>query len=216
MVDRRSVLKALTVLPVAGVAGGVATALLSYLRPTLKPLEFPRAEGHVSAPLDVGGLVEFGEPWAFKEFTYTLATVEYTTRGKQSTEIPGVVVRLPNDRLSENLGEGGHDHLRRGYAVTNWQGETYSMLVVSRICPHLGCIFQYHTPQEVCEDFNFCGGSNNLFSCPCHLSVYDPLQTQNANGVELPGRVVSGPAPRPPFPFDFAVNEGRIQVLGYL
>ncbi|HEX2863693.1 MAG TPA: hypothetical protein VHN99_03930 [Deinococcales bacterium] len=214
MIDRRSVLKGLVAIPIVAAAGGFATALLSYLRPTLKPLQFPTPEKPLNKDLVAGSLSEFPQPYAFKEFIFSQETVEYTSRGKQQTNVPGYIVRIPDGKVPASVGDAGGG-LRRGYAVTQYQGQTYNMVVVSRICAHLGCIFQYHTPQEVCQSFNYCGGKNNMFSCPCHLSVYDPTQVGYGNGVPLPGLVVSGPAPRPPFPFDFVIDGDKIVIKGY-
>jgi Rieske Fe-S protein len=51
-----------------------------------------------------------------------------------------------------------------------------------------------------------------MFACPCHLSVYDPLQTQVVDGKPVKGKVVSGPAPRPPRVFNFK-EEGTKLVI---
>jgi Rieske Fe-S protein len=44
------------------------------------------------------------------------------------------------------------------------------------------------------------------------LSVYDPLQTQVVEGKPVKGKVVSGPAPRPPRVFNFK-EEGTKLVI---
>jgi Rieske Fe-S protein len=41
-------------------------------------------------------------------------------------------------------------------------------------------------------------------ACPCHLSIYDPADPA------MPGRVLSGPAPRPPRTFFYTVSGGQI------
>ena len=43
-----------------------------------------------------------------------------------------------------------------------------------------------------------------LMACPCHLSIYDPADPA------MPGRVVSGPAPRPPRTFFYTIEGDRI------
>jgi arsenite oxidase small subunit len=70
----------------------------------------------------------------------------------------------------------------------------------SRICPHMGCIFAYvPDPHEAAKGFNYTPPKGDpVFACPCHLSVFDPLQQ---------GAVVSGPAPRGPRTFAFE-NKG--------
>ncbi len=216
MIDRRSIIKGITILPILAVAGGVGTALLSYLKPTWKPLSLPVTEKPLNKDKVIGTLEEFDKDYAFKEFIFTQITVEYTARGKASTDVLGYAVRVPNGNLAAADVGIGPSGLRRGYGETEYNGQTYSIVVVSRICAHLGCIFEYHTPAEVCSGFNYCGGSTPMFSCPCHLSVYDPAQKQDVAGVgTLPGKVVSGPAPRTPFPFDFEIKGNEIIVKSY-
>jgi Rieske Fe-S protein len=45
-----------------------------------------------------------------------------------------------------------------------------------------------------------------LMACPCHLSIYDPGDST------MPGRVLSGPAPRPPRTFYYTLDGDRILV----
>ncbi len=47
-----------------------------------------------------------------------------------------------------------------------------------------------------------------VFACPCHLSVYDPMQSDTKGQ----GKVVSGPAPRSPFKFNFEIKDGTIAI----
>jgi Rieske Fe-S protein len=215
MIDRRTILKGITALPILGALGGLSAALLSFLKPTTPPLSLPKVEKPASKDLVAAKLEEFPKEYDVKEFVFTQQTIEYSDRGKQSTDILGYLVRIPNDVLDDKevgVGPGGE---RLGYAVAEYDGAKYSMVAVSRICAHLGCIFQYHTPSEVCTGFNYCAGKNNLFSCPCHLSVYNPVEAQVVNGKLLPGKVVSGPAPRTPFPFDFEIKNNEIIIKGY-
>jgi Rieske Fe-S protein len=215
MIDRRTILKGITALPILGALGGLSAALLSFLKPTTPPLSLPKVEKPASKDLVAAKLEEFPKEYDVKEFVFTQQTIEYSDRGKQSTDILGYLVRIPNDVLDDKevgVGPGGE---RLGYAVADYNGAKYSMVAVSRICAHLGCIFQYHTPSEVCTGFNYCAGKNNLFSCPCHLSVYNPIEAQVVNGKLLPGKVVSGPAPRTPFPFDFEIKNNEIIIKGY-
>ncbi len=216
MIDRRTLLKGLTALPILGALSAVGALLISYLKPTTKPLSLPMTEKPLNKDLVAANLSEFPKEYDSKEFTFTQETVEYSARGKQATNILGYMVRIPNDAIDpKEVGDLGNN-LREGYAQAEYKGEKYSMVVISRICAHLGCIFEYHTPPEVCKGFNYCGGKNNLFSCPCHLSVYNPVLVGDASGKKLPGLVVSGPAPRPPFPFRFEIaSDGNVIIKGY-
>jgi Rieske Fe-S protein len=215
MIDRRTILKGITALPILGALGGLSAALISYLKPTTAPLSLPTTEKPLSKDYVAATLEEFPNEYDVKEVVFTQQTVEYSDRGKQQTDILGYVVRIPNDVLDPKEVGVGPGQNRLGYAVADYQGKRYSMVAVSRICAHLGCIFQYHTKEEVCSGFNYCGGKNNLFSCPCHLSVYNPAQAQDVNGQQLAGRVVSGPAPRTPFPFLFAIDGNKVVIKGY-
>ncbi len=220
MIDRRSVLKGFvknaTILPILAVVGGVGTALLSYLKPTWKFGDLPSTEKPLNKDKVVGTLEEFAKDYDFKEFIFTQVTVEYSARGRAATDILGYAVRIPNDSLKAADVGVGPSGLRRGYGETEYKGQKYSIVVVSRICAHLGCIFEYHTPEQVCSGFNYCGGKTPMFSCPCHLSVYDPAQQQDVPGAGvLAGKVVSGPAPRTPFPFDFEIKGNQIVVKSY-
>jgi Rieske Fe-S protein len=215
MIDRRTILKGITALPILGALGGLSAALLSYLKPTTKPLSLPVTEKPLSKDLIAATLEEFPNDYDVKEIIFTQQTIEYSDRGKQQTDILGYVVRIPNGKLDpKEVGVGPGDK-RLGYQVADYNGTQYSMVAISRICAHLGCIFEYHTKEEVCNGFNYCGGKNSLFSCPCHLSVYNPAESQEVNGMRLPGKVVSGPAPRTPFPFDFAIEGNKVIIKGY-
>jgi Rieske Fe-S protein len=217
MIDRRSIVKSITALPLLAVAGAVGTALLSYLKPTWKPLALPATEKPLNKDLIAASLSEFPKEYDFKAFTFTQITVEYSARGTQATDILGFLVRVPNDQMNPaEVGAGLSNNLRRGYAEAEFNGQKYSMVAVSRICAHLGCIFEYKEPADVCTGFNYCAAKNPHFACPCHLSVYNPVQDQAVPGFgKLPGRVVSGPAPRTPFPFDFVIENGNIVIKNY-
>ena len=216
MIDRRTILKGLTAIPILAVLGALTASLISYLKPTNKPLALPQTEKPLSKDLTAATLEEFPKDYDFKEFIYTQETVEYSDRGKQATDVLGYIVRIPNDKLDPTQVGLGANGLRKGFGVAEHNGQKYSMVVISRICAHLGCIFEYHVPADVCSRFNYCGAQNNQFSCPCHLSVYDPAQSQDVSGFGLlPGKVVSGPAPRTPFPFDFEIQGQDIIIKGY-
>ncbi len=213
MIDRRSII---TALPILAVLGGVGTALLSYLKPTWKPLALPSTEKPLNKDLIAASLSEFPEEFDYKAFTFTQITVEYSARGTQATDILGFLVRVPNDQMSPTDVGVGPNSWRRGYAEAEFNGQKYSMVAVSRICAHLGCIFEYKEPADVCSGFNYCDAKTPHFACPCHLSVYNPVQAQDVPGFgQLPGRVVSGPAPRTPFPFDFVIENGNVIIKNY-
>jgi menaquinol-cytochrome c reductase iron-sulfur subunit len=63
-----------------------------------------------------------------------------------------------------------------------------NLVVLSSICPHLGCPVNWHPDQS-------------QFFCPCHGGVFNP-----------DGRQISGPPPRAMDPLEFEVREGRLWV----
>jgi nitrite reductase/ring-hydroxylating ferredoxin subunit len=161
-------------------------ALLLFVSPLfryLKPTAGPAPHGLVSPPdspqrvRDISfALSDFPEPWVVKEFLFEQKNPEYTRQGAQISRIPGFALRIPSDTPGE-----------------------YKFEIVSRICPHMGCIFRYvDDPEVIAEGFNYHSPKGTpMFACPCHLSVFDPLQK---------GKVVSGPAPRSPRVFTAKVD----------
>src|SRR3984885_14502748 len=175
---RRTILKTVAAIPLAATFGLLASPLLRFLRPTLKPLDIlgrsdqPFPEEPVPKFKDS----DFPDAWTCLPFMFKQAYVEYNPEGKEVRQIPGFIVKLP----------------------------TGDVVAYSRICPHLGCIFNFvKDPSECAKGYNF-KPDGPVFACPCHLSVYDI-----AHG----GKVVSGPAPRPPRSFTLKKVGDSIQVL---
>ncbi len=184
--NRRLFLKFVLSVPLLGALALFVSPLFRYLKPTAGP--FP--EGLVSPPdtpsriKDVQfSLAEFPNPWMVKEFVFEQKNPEYTRQGAQISRIPGFVLRIPNEASADP-----------------------KFVVYSRICPHMGCIFRYvDDPNVAAEGFNYHPPKGTpVFACPCHLSVFDPLQE---------GKVVSGPAPRPPRHFDFTIDKTSGQLV---
>ncbi len=179
--NRRTFLKFILSLPLFGALLLSVSPLFRYLKPTAGA--FP--EGLVSkpdSPVRVRNITfplsAFPQPWVVQEFVFEQKNPEYTRAGAQISRIPGFALRIP--------GKGADD---------------YQFVVYSRICPHMGCIFRYvPDPNEAATGFNYRPPEGTpVFACPCHLSVFDPLQE---------GKVVSGPAPRPPRYFNFEIDKG--------
>ena len=206
--NRRDFLKLIVSIPVLGAVALFVSPLFRYLRPSSGPLkttgwdtkgnltEWKGASGIV-APPDMPqaerkvtfNLSDFPSPWSYQPFTFSQRSKEYTFRHFQASKIPGFVVRLPEDK------DGKPD-----------------FIVVSRICPHMGCVFNFLPDPAEAAAYNYPIAKNPLFACPCHLSVYDPLQTQDVSGKLLRGKVVSGPAPRPPRQFSFEMSGAQLIV----
>lgn len=182
--ERRDFLRLLLSVPLLGGLILFISPVFRYLKPTAGP--FPHGlVGKPDSPSSIKdikfALSEFAAPWTVQEFTYEQKNPIYTRQGAQVNKIPGYALRVPGDD-----GKG------------NPKFEVYS-----RICPHMGCIFQYvPNPEDSEKGYNYKPEHGQpVFACPCHLSVYDPLQD---------GKVVSGPAPRPPRHFDFKIESGQL------
>lgn len=177
---RRLALKTLASIPLAFTFGLAVSPLLRYLRPTIKPLDLTQASDQ-PAPLEPVSFTDadFSADWTCIPFMFNQSYKEYNPEGLEVRKVPGFAVKLPK--------EYGGD-----------------VVAYSRICPHLGCIFNYvPDPAEVARGYNYSGATRPMFCCPCHLSVYDI-----ANG----GKVVSGPAPRPPRSFEIKREGDKVTI----
>jgi Rieske Fe-S protein len=206
--NRRDFLKILVGLPVLGTLVLFVSPLFRYLRPTSGPIHQTgldtkgsmldwQGTGGLFSPPDMPErerevsfhLTDFPKPWSHQTFTFGQRSKEYTFNQFQRTKIPGYVVRLPEDK------DGQPD-----------------FVIMSRICPHMGCVFNYLEDPKEASAYNYPGAQTPMFACPCHLSVYDPLQTQMVGTKDVRGKVVSGPAPRPPRYFDWKIEGDRLLV----
>jgi Rieske Fe-S protein len=209
--QRRTFLKILSSIPIIGGAVLAQHAILRYFKPTmgggLKALVVP-PDTVPSAPQVAADLTELTKAWDFKEFIYVRTSVEYSSRKTQGAKIPGFVVRLPEEYIKDK------------------SDPKAPFVVVQRICPHLGCTFNFvPSPTDLAGGYNYKppAPEHPYFACPCHLSVYDPTRPQKVDGgvnvggkqlEALPGKVVSGPAPRPPRTMDFEIRDGKILIVG--
>ncbi len=209
MINRRDFLKIIVSIPILGGLALFVSPLFRYLRPTSGPLTSTKIDTSAASPLEWEGdgglfskpdmpegerevsfdLTEFPAPWSAHTFTFGQRSREYTFRNFQTTQIPGYVVRLPEDK------DGKPD-----------------FIVVSRICPHMGCVFNFLPEAHEAAAYNYPQAKNPLFACPCHLSVFDPLQEQDIGTAVIRGKVVSGPAPRPPRQFTWAIEGARLVI----
>lgn len=200
---RRTLLKTLTSLPIVGGAILAQHALLRFFKPTMAG----GLKGLVSDPDSAGSseqeicdLSALAKPWDYVEFIYVRRSVEYSSRKVQGAKIPAYIVRLPDDMVADK------------------SDPKAQYVIVQRICPHLGCTFNFiQNAEELKGGYNYAAPApfHPYFACPCHLSVYDPTRKQNAEGgLVLPGKVVSGPAPRPPRTMTFDIRGGKVIATG--
>lgn len=202
---------------IVGVLGAILSPVLRILRPTLSPYNInQKPDEPPGGDQVVGTLAEIPEPWTYKAVYYESMNVEYTPREVNKKLIAGFAVRV-SPEVIEDL----RDKISWGAAFGPRAAEARDafekgVFVFSRICPHLGCNFNAFEPDQasrVRSDYSFPGAvdGNPYFACPCHFSVYD-LKQVNDQGYY--GRVVSGPAPRPPRILTFKVEGDDIIVTG--
>ena len=204
-VDRRRFLKIAAGLPITAGLVAFGSPLLRFLKPNVDPFALLTPAAHdepVGEPVVAATMDELKNPWDFKYFVYTQKYPQYTPDGFKSAAVPGVVLRLPNKiRLP-------WDWVKKATGETPPFTES-DIIIFSRICPHLGCIYNFVREwKEVTAGY---GGyvpptqrQHALMACPCHLSIYDPADPS------VPGRVLSGPAPRPPRTFFYSIEGDRI------
>lgn len=189
--ERRDFIKGLLAIPViGGIASLFVSPFVRYLKPSSGPLATAEVFKQPDKPAPIEevkfSVADFPENWSFKYFMFQESNREYTAVGQQVKTIPGAVVRTPSP-------DGKPD-----------------FVVFSRVCPHLGCVFNFvPVEDEVAKGYNYTPKSGQkVFACPCHLSVYDPMQEDTKGR----GKVVSGPAPRSPFKFNFDVTDDQITI----
>lgn len=214
IMERRRFLKLVTTVPALAAVAALVSPLLRFLKPNVEKfkiyaptvLDTPRGETVIAATLS-----EVPKPWDFKYFVFTQKYPQYTPLGFRAASVPGVVIRLPFKLTLYDPG-AGRGPLAWAREIGKVPKVTESDIIVfSRICPHLGCIFNFIPNwKEVTAGY---GGyvppdsrKHALMGCPCHLSIYDPADRQ------APGRVLSGPAPRPPRSFLFEIQGESIVV----
>jgi Rieske Fe-S protein len=214
LMARRRFLKLVTAIPALGALVAVISPLLRFLKPNVEKFKIyapTTADTPKGEPTAVAMLREVANPWDSKYFVFTQKYPQYTPEGFKAANVPGVVVRLPYpitlfDPATAQGPLSWAKEIGKTPAVTQ-----SDIIVFSRICPHLGCIYNYVANyKEVTAGY---GGyvppperQHALMACPCHLSIYDPAARQT------PGRVVSGPAPRPPRTFLFEIRGEQIVV----
>jgi Rieske Fe-S protein len=191
--EKRDLVKVLLSIPIVGAIGtALASPFIRYLKPSSGPLAtfeiFKKPDKPQPVKVIKFAVEDFPTPWSFKYFMFQEANREYTSVSEQIKTIPGAAVRLP----------------------TTDENGLPKFVVFSRVCPHLGCVFNFVPNEaEVASGYNYTPDpGQKVFACPCHLSVYDPMQEDTKGR----GKVVSGPAPRSPFKFNFEVKENQLVI----
>ncbi len=205
-IDRRRFLKMAASLPLIGGLIAFGSPLLRFLKPNVDPFALITPTAHDAAtgePIIAAALTELVKPWDFKYFVFTQKYPQYTPDGYKTQAVPGVVIRLPQKIT-----------LPWGWVKVTGETPQFTesdIIAFSRICPHLGCIYNF-VPEWRLVTAGYGGyvpppqRQHALMACPCHLSIYDPADPTQ------PGRVVSGPAPRPPRTFFYEMKGEQILV----
>ena len=208
--DRRRLLKTLTAIPIVGGVLAVLSPLVRYLKPNDGPYQvnMTARDTPSGGPQVVGTTTALEKPWDYFFFTYIQSYPQYDPEGSKKANLAGVAVKLPQKvkfaNTSGYIGFGPQDAKPQQLPETD-------VVLFQRICPHLGCIFNFIPDwHEVTAGY---GGfvppkweQHSLMACPCHLSIYDPTYPGD------PGNVISGPAPRGARYFHFKLDGQNIIV----
>src|SRR5687767_2305367 len=140
--SRRIILKTVAAIPLAFTFGLLASPMLRFLRPTIKPLDLLGPSDQPTPKKDIIFTnADFPEVWTCLPFTFEQTYKEYNPELVEVRKIPGFAVKLPDGEV----------------------------VAYSRICPHLGCIFNFvKDPNETAKGYNF-KPDGPVFACPCHL-----------------------------------------------
>ena len=160
LVERRTFLTWLWRLPVLAVLGGAAWGAWEAYYVHFDKVTPQAPEFAPVTPQRIAALSTLSELWSSAPFT--LKT--------QASEIPALALRVP-ETVPGGLSVGGRHYL-----------------AFSRVCTHQGCPVSLRRDLGTLEvAFNY-RAEHPVLACPCHLSVFAPLEA---------GKAVSGPARRP-------------------
>ncbi|MBI4280107.1 MAG: hypothetical protein HY660_16775 [Armatimonadetes bacterium] len=132
-VTRRRFLRALSAIPVLGTLATLGSAFVRFLKPNVRPFDMMHLIGRDVArgePVIAARLSELREPWNFKYFVFAQKYPQYTAEGSKVSNVPGVIIRLPT-------------RVRLPWRWAGVDKRSSDIVAFSRICPHLGCIFNY-------------------------------------------------------------------------
>ncbi|MBX3144690.1 MAG: Rieske 2Fe-2S domain-containing protein [Trueperaceae bacterium] len=173
---RRELVKWAWRLPVIAALGGAGygvyeAARVHFLKPAAS--DDPQFEDRPASR--VAELSAFSSEWSSHDFELAGAP-----------SLPAVAIRLPQS-------------IPGGLTLSNPVGvDVAHFAAFTRICTHQHCIVSFSTDVEAINfAFNY-QGRHPALTCPCHLSVFDPLRA---------GRAVSGPAVHP-------LPRVRLKVIG--
>jgi len=185
--SRRRILKFIAAAPLTLTFGLAGEALLRFAKPTTKPGGIFDPADRPTSDYQVWFTdTDFPNPWTGIPFMFPLKIAEYNPEQYEIRRIPGFVIALP-DR---------------------------SIVAYSRICPARGCGYLNYVTDPV----NYhCGCVPKSEHCCCSSNVPNPVLVCPCDGITFDlaheGRIVQGPAPRPPFRFQVQRIESKIVIL---
>jgi Rieske Fe-S protein len=186
--SRRQILKFIAAAPLALTFGLTCEALMRFAKPTMRPFGLfdPADLPTSSAPEDVFQLSDFPEPWTCLSFLFHMKITEFNPEQQEIRKVPAFAIRLQ-----------GHE-----------------IVAYSRICPVRGCGFlnyvvkpsNYHCGCVPASEHCCCASdvANPVLICPCDGSTFDLAHD---------GRVIRGPATRPPRKFELDRKGNTIAVV---
>lgn len=186
---RRDFLKTILAIPGVSVIVSLVFPIFRYFLPSSKPFDLIGKQKLSFTDAQVVAKVSdlVAEPWTAIPFEFIQMNKEFTSYGEQVSRVPAFVVSIPKDPENPKPGI-----------------ENLEIKAFSRICPHLGCVYNFvPTTEEIKNKYNYPDAKPQevFFGCPCHLSVYNLtklIPVQGSPSWVISPKVVSGPAPRPP------------------
>jgi Rieske Fe-S protein len=173
--SRRAVLKIIASAPLVVSFGLLASPLMRFLKPTMKPGNFFQA-----ADLPVADQPaqfkwhDFPDIWSCIPFMLPMKYLVFNPEQYEIRKKPGFAVRIEKDKI----------------------------VAFSRICPSRGC--QYLNYARDAAD-NYCGCTPEKSKCCCIVQTTTPVLIcpccHSVFDVSNNGRVLAGPAPWPPRQF---------------
>lgn len=182
---RRQFLKILASAPLILPFGLTASPIMRYLKPTMKPGGFFDLADMPGSEEEIAfSRSDFPVPWTCIPFMYHMKITEFNPEKQEIREIPAFMIRLADEEI----------------------------VAYSRICPRGSCILNW-VPNP--GEFN-CGCATTADKCCCHYKLNTPALVCPCDlstfDLSRAGKVVFGPASRPPRKFDLTVREDMIIV----
>jgi Rieske Fe-S protein len=182
---RRQILKFIAAAPLTLTFGFAGEGLMRFAKPSMKPFGFfDPADMPTGTGKEVFSVKDFPAPWTCIPFMYRMKITELNQERHVFRDIPAFAIRLTGPEI----------------------------VAYSRICPRDGGILYYRANPRNCgchKELTRCCGcaieaDSPVLVCSNDLSVFDL-----AHG----GRVIQGPAPRPPRKFQLDRDGDRIAVV---